>query len=77
VPSRSRSNLSHILSCLWVIPYSRYGVFSSEFGGGAAAKFLFRTLDFGNVSGVLVIVYRPALVPDAVVLFIVGQRIFV
>ncbi|KAJ7804814.1 hypothetical protein B0H14DRAFT_3485841 [Mycena olivaceomarginata] len=48
-----------------------------EFGGGVTAKFLFRTLDFGNVSGVLVIVYRPSLVPDAVVLFIVGQRIFV
>ncbi|KAJ7301957.1 hypothetical protein DFH08DRAFT_978289 [Mycena albidolilacea] len=45
----------------------------SEFGGGVTAKFLFRTLDFGNVSGVLVIVYLPSFVSDAV-LFIVGHK---
>jgi hypothetical protein len=46
VPPRSRSNLSRIPSCLWVIPYSRHSAFSPEFGGGVTAKFLFRTLDF-------------------------------
>jgi hypothetical protein len=77
VTSRSRSNLSRVPSRLWVVPYSRYGAFQGDtFGGGVAANFLFWTWDFGNVSSVLVILYRRSLVPDAV-LFVVGQCIFV
>jgi hypothetical protein len=74
---RSRSNLSRVPFCLWVVPYSRYGALQGgAFGGGVTANFRFWTWDFGNVSSVLVIFYRPLLVPDAV-LFLLGQCIFV